>query len=182
MFVIALYLDQIIKRVDPKGRNLSLYFHEEIAEPFGKIFSCGLMHTKLSLSLFLSFFLPFFLSFVLSFFLSFFLSLLNCGVYIYFIWECFSTLYLLSSFLEWSVGLPAYFSSHRSLIPSPDTPSATISFGKGWSIHYSLLRCDLKEVLCLCMHTLLCTHVKKKSKPVASDGWRSTYRREQETH
>lgn len=33
----AIYLDQIVRRADPKGRTLSKYFEEEIAKPFGKV-------------------------------------------------------------------------------------------------------------------------------------------------
>ena len=32
----ALYLDQIVRRVDPKGRSLAQYFHEEMAQPFSE--------------------------------------------------------------------------------------------------------------------------------------------------
>lgn len=31
----AMYLDQIVRKVDPQGRSLSQYFDEEIAKPFG---------------------------------------------------------------------------------------------------------------------------------------------------
>ena len=33
---IGLYVDQIIRRVDPQKRSLQQYFREEIAEPFGE--------------------------------------------------------------------------------------------------------------------------------------------------
>lgn len=33
--VSGLYLSEIVRRVDPKGRNVSDYFKEEIAGPFG---------------------------------------------------------------------------------------------------------------------------------------------------
>ncbi|KAH9489722.1 Beta-lactamase domain-containing protein 2 [Bulinus truncatus] len=39
--VIGLYLNEIVKRVDRKGRNLSEYFNEEIAVPFGIDFHIG---------------------------------------------------------------------------------------------------------------------------------------------
>ncbi|OWF44500.1 Beta-lactamase domain-containing protein 2 [Mizuhopecten yessoensis] len=38
----ALYLDQIVRRVDPKRRSLGLYFKEEIADPFDLEFYIGL--------------------------------------------------------------------------------------------------------------------------------------------
>ncbi|KAL5019075.1 hypothetical protein ScPMuIL_004797 [Solemya velum] len=38
----ALYLDQIVRRVDHKWRSLSQYFREEIAEPFGIDINIGL--------------------------------------------------------------------------------------------------------------------------------------------
>lgn len=38
----AIYLDQIVRRADPKGRTLSKYFEEEIAKPFGIEFYIGL--------------------------------------------------------------------------------------------------------------------------------------------
>ncbi|XP_033755479.1 beta-lactamase domain-containing protein 2-like [Pecten maximus] len=41
-FTFALYLDQIVKRVDPEGRSLSQYFHEEMAKPFDVEFYIGL--------------------------------------------------------------------------------------------------------------------------------------------
>ncbi|XP_033755478.1 beta-lactamase domain-containing protein 2-like [Pecten maximus] len=41
-FTFAMYLDQIVKRVDPKGRSLSQYFHEEMAKPFDIEFYIGL--------------------------------------------------------------------------------------------------------------------------------------------
>ena len=31
----GLYLNELVRRVDKKGRTLSQYFHDEIAEPFG---------------------------------------------------------------------------------------------------------------------------------------------------
>ena len=30
-------MDQLVKRIDQKGRSLSQFFKEEIADPFGKI-------------------------------------------------------------------------------------------------------------------------------------------------
>ena len=36
----GLYLDQIVRRVDPQKRSLAKYFREEIAIPFGK-FVCN---------------------------------------------------------------------------------------------------------------------------------------------
>ncbi|XP_069112798.1 beta-lactamase domain-containing protein 2-like [Argopecten irradians] len=38
----ALYLDQIVRRVDPEGRSLSRYFHDEMAKPFDLEFYIGL--------------------------------------------------------------------------------------------------------------------------------------------
>ena len=32
----GLYLDQIVRHVDKRGRNLAQYFQDEMAEPFGK--------------------------------------------------------------------------------------------------------------------------------------------------
>ena len=34
--VLGLYLDQIVRKVDPQKRGLGEYFRTEIAEPFGK--------------------------------------------------------------------------------------------------------------------------------------------------
>ncbi|CAG5128671.1 unnamed protein product [Candidula unifasciata] len=39
---LGLYLNEIVKRVDKKGRNLSQYYQEEIAQPFGIDFFIGL--------------------------------------------------------------------------------------------------------------------------------------------
>ncbi|XP_025112314.1 beta-lactamase domain-containing protein 2-like isoform X2 [Pomacea canaliculata] len=39
---IGLYLDQIVRKVDPLKRNLSQYFQEEIAKPFGVDFHIGI--------------------------------------------------------------------------------------------------------------------------------------------
>ena len=36
MATMGWYVDQIVCRVDQKGRNLATYFREEISEPFGK--------------------------------------------------------------------------------------------------------------------------------------------------
>ena len=33
---IGLYLDQLVRRVDPQHRNMSHYFRQEFAIPFGK--------------------------------------------------------------------------------------------------------------------------------------------------
>ncbi|XP_055954883.1 beta-lactamase domain-containing protein 2 [Patella vulgata] len=41
-YTFALYLDQIVRRVDPKFRSLSKYFEEEIAQPFGLDLYIGL--------------------------------------------------------------------------------------------------------------------------------------------
>lgn len=38
----ALYLDQVVRHVDPKHRSLSQYFHDEISIPFGIEFYIGL--------------------------------------------------------------------------------------------------------------------------------------------
>ncbi|XP_060084459.1 beta-lactamase domain-containing protein 2-like [Ylistrum balloti] len=38
----ALYLDQIVRRVDPEGRSLSQYFNDEMAKPFDIEFYIGL--------------------------------------------------------------------------------------------------------------------------------------------
>ena len=35
-FTLSMYIDALIRRVDPLHRNLSQYFKEEIAEPFGQ--------------------------------------------------------------------------------------------------------------------------------------------------
>ncbi|XP_061192456.1 beta-lactamase domain-containing protein 2-like [Saccostrea echinata] len=42
----ALYLDQIVRRVDPQKRSLSQYFYEEMAVPFDLDFHIGLPYEK----------------------------------------------------------------------------------------------------------------------------------------
>lgn len=41
-WTIAMYQNEILKRVDPKGRNLSQFFKEEVAEPLGLNINIGL--------------------------------------------------------------------------------------------------------------------------------------------
>lgn len=33
---VGLYMDQLVRRVDPQHRSLAQFFQEEIAKPFGK--------------------------------------------------------------------------------------------------------------------------------------------------
>ena len=35
---IGMYMDQLVRHVDPKRRGLPQFFQEEIAEPFGNFF------------------------------------------------------------------------------------------------------------------------------------------------
>ena len=36
-FTIGMYMDQLVRRVDPKHRNLATFFREEIAKPLGEV-------------------------------------------------------------------------------------------------------------------------------------------------